>query len=135
MYLGCTNNYHIYNYNHSEPILVMDKGLMVELIIFNRIIFQSYFIHADMKDPDEKKISWAHDTGEHDQSIKSFYAWGFFLNYFDDYLDIFIEFGLPFKETKSGQSRDIVSERYGTVYNFSYNNNFFFNLNNWKKLR
>jgi len=114
------------DYKYSEPVTLNAYGLMLKLERGKNYTFGIYFFYSDIKNDQNNNILWkCKEMQNYSESIKSIHGYGIFSQYSDDYINIFIEFGIPMKKivTNSISSRYIYD--YGLLYGMEFKHPFF----------
>lgn len=108
------------DYRYSEPVVIGDYGCVVDLRIADRLLFQAYFIRTEIRRTTGRSLLWNYGDRRLPLGDKAFYAYGFFAQYRDDYIRIFIEAGIPSRVVSALSGKRALIRDYGMVYGLAF---------------
>jgi len=108
------------DYRYSEPAEINDYGGAVVLRAMNHLTFQAYCIYTMMRRSNDHRILWNYGDRIAQVGEKAFYAYGFFSQYRDDYITIFLELGFPGRILSSAAGGARTERGYGLLYGLSF---------------
>ncbi|OHD66660.1 MAG: hypothetical protein A2176_05190 [Spirochaetes bacterium RBG_13_51_14] len=108
------------DFRYSEPVEINDYGSVVDLRISEHFFLQSYFLYAGIRRAVNRSFLWNYGDGGLPLGEKAFYCFGFFFQYRDDYITLFIELGFPNKvlSTPAGMTRSV--RDFGILYGLTF---------------
>lgn len=108
------------DYRYSEPVDIQDCGYALLLTAAQRVSLQSYFIYTFIRRSGARDLLWNFDTVTAPAGDKRFYGYGFYCQYRDDYILIFLDLCFPHRviATSAGSSKTV--RGYGLVYSLAF---------------
>ncbi len=81
-----------HEYNHTEPVEIHTGGAMLSGLMFNCILFESYYLNADIRSRYKKDILWEHgDEANGSEGISELNGFGFLSEYRDAFFNVLID--------------------------------------------
>jgi hypothetical protein len=108
------------DYRYSDPVVIADYGCVIELSVADRLMVQSYFLYTDIRRSSGRPLLWNYGDRRLPLGEKTFYAYGFFAQYHDDYIRIFIEIGLPSRVVAALSGKHTAIRDYGIAYGLTF---------------
>ncbi len=108
------------DYRYSEPVEINDCGYSFTIRFARVVTLQSYFIYTFIKRSNNHYLLWNFDTHMVPGGEKNFYGYGFYLQYRDDYILIFIDFCSPNRVLSTADGRSRTLRGYGIMYSLAF---------------
>jgi hypothetical protein len=110
-----------YAYNHNEPVEVHTGGTMLSALALNCLIFESYYIHADIRSRYKKEFLWEHsERSDMPRGISELNGFGLFSGYRDAFLNVLIDGTVTQKKTTTEDLRKEKEYGYGLLYKLRF---------------
>ncbi|HOT44577.1 MAG TPA: hypothetical protein PLM53_08935 [Spirochaetota bacterium] len=108
------------DYRYSEPVEIHDCGYSLILRIAGHLTMQSYFIYSSIKRSGNHNLVFNYDTRPAPGGEKNFYGYGFYFQYRDDYILIFVDFCFPGRVISRGDGRTRTVRGFGIMYGLAF---------------
>jgi hypothetical protein len=108
------------DYRYSEPAEINDYGGAVTLRAAKHLTLQAYCIYTAMRRSNSHRLLWNFGDRIALAGERAWYAYGFFSQYRDDYITLFIEIGFPIKVLSSAAGGSRTERGYGLLYGLSF---------------
>ncbi len=108
--------------NLTEPVEIHTGGLMLSCEIIKNILFQIYFLTADIKGFYKEEINWEYNTSYSESTgISGLNGFGLFAQYKDDFLCFLIDGTVTRKEMILNDNINKKEYGYGILYRIAFN--------------
>jgi hypothetical protein len=104
------------DYRYSEPAEINDYGSILVIRAVEHLTVQAYFIYTAMRRSNNHRLLWNYGDRDIQEGEKAFYAYGFYSEYHDDYITLFIEFGFPHQVLTTAAGGCRTQHGYGLLY-------------------
>ncbi len=108
------------DYRYSEPADIQDCGYTLLLTAAQRLSLQSYFIYTFIRRSGARDLLWNFDTAAVPAGEKRFYGYGFYCQYRDDYILIFLDLCFPHRVLAPSIGRSKTVRGYGLIYSLAF---------------
>lgn len=108
------------DYRYSEPVEINDCGYSLMVRIAGHLTIQSYFIYSFIKRSGNHDLVWNYDARPAPGGEKNFYGYGFYFQYRDDYILIFVDFCFPSRVISCGDGRTRTVRGFGIMYSLAF---------------
>jgi hypothetical protein len=112
------------DYRYSEPVEVNDCGYSFSMQVAGHVTLQSYFIYTFIKRSDDHLLLWNQDNNISPGGEKNFFGYGFYCQYRDDYILIFIDFCSPNRIISAPFTGSRTIRGYGIMYSMAFRHRF-----------
>jgi hypothetical protein len=108
------------DYRYAEPVEISDYGCVIDLRVADRLLLQAYFLYAGIRRSTGSPLLWNYGDRGLLLGEKAFYAYGFFAQYRDDYISLFMEIGIPSRVMSTVSGRRGTIRDYGLLYGVTF---------------
>jgi hypothetical protein len=110
------------DYRYSDPVEINDCGYSLVLQIVRHVTLQSYFIYTFIKRSNNHFLVWNFDSTMIPGGEKYFFGYGFYFQYSDDYIQIFIDLCFPNRIVTTAVCGPSTSRGFGIMYSLAFRN-------------
>jgi hypothetical protein len=108
-------------YNHNEPVEIHTGGVMLSASIFDCILFEAYYLNADIRSLYKDEIQWEYYEALNESSgISKLNGFGIFSQYKDDYLNILVDGVVTQKESVLDNNKRKKDYGFGVLYKLRF---------------
>ncbi|HNW27056.1 MAG TPA: hypothetical protein PKN50_01155 [Spirochaetota bacterium] len=108
------------DYRYSEPVEINDCGYSLMARIAGHLTMQSYFIYTFIKRSGNRNLVWNFDARMVPGGEKNFYGYGFYFQYRDDYILIFVDVCFPNRVSTAVGGRTRTVRGFGIMYSLAF---------------
>ena len=108
------------DYRYAEPVQASDYGCVADLRIAGCFTLQAYFLYTGLRRSTGTPLLWNYGDRGLPLGERAWYAYGFFAQYRDDYITVFVEAGFPSKVMSSLSGGRSAVSGYGLLYGLAF---------------
>lgn len=106
---------------HPEPVEIHDWAFMYEFSVEEVLRVQAYGLRSFFQLPGGEKFLWNHDNSTNEGAAEKGYGvYGVFIEYKDDYLDMFYEGGYTYRKYERDKGGDYTEGGFGSLFGFRF---------------